>query len=406
MELPIVAIPTYVEELSSDFAGIFTQERQFDHFKRFMTAFPMAEKCTIAHMNGLFSEHTNQSNANRFLAASNWDIDELNRRRFCVINDIEGDGTVVIDDYIVEKYGKKIYGVDWHHDHSTGRTVWGVQVADCVLSGKGIFSLLSTNYLKENSKWLNDDIKFKTKIEIQKEQLTYLVKMGLKFATVAMDIWYFCRTLTEHIESLGKDWIAAAKSNRLVFQRGKWISLQDFAQEMYKKNIFRVVDIGDNKYQMKVFTVKMNDMGTVKLLISLNNHLNFKFYVTNRLDWNEITMAKHYCPRWDIEVWHKEGKGNYGLEDCLLRSPGRVKKYMTLSSLADNFLEIASMLSPVYAMLIKRGCTPEMNRRWVAAELVGKLITSVGTVGNTDVRKIVEGLLCPYKSTMTKRGAS
>jgi hypothetical protein len=267
-----------------------------------------------------------------------------------------------------------------------GKEVWGIQVADCVLSGKGIFSLLSTNYLKENRKWLNGDSDFKTKIEIQMEHLTYLVNMGLEFSTVAMDTWYFCRSMTEHIESLGKDWIAQAKSNRLVWHAGKWISLQHFGTEMFKTNNFRVVDIGADRYQMKVFTVKLKDVGTVKLLISLNKHLNFKFYVSNRLDWNETSMARHYCPRWDIEVWHKEGRGNYGLEDCLLRSPGRVKKYMTLSSLADNFLEIASMLSPIYAMLIKQGRTPEMNRRWIAAELVGKLIVSVGAVDNTEMR--------------------
>ena len=72
-------------------------------------------------MNGLFTEHTNQSNLNRFITKSNWDVDELNKKRFKIINEIEGDGAVIIDDYIVEKYGEEIYGVDWHHDHSKGR---------------------------------------------------------------------------------------------------------------------------------------------------------------------------------------------------------------------------------------------------------------------------------------------
>jgi len=406
MELPIVAIPTYVEELSTEFSDLFDQQRQFDHFKRLMTAFPMAEKCTIAHMNGLFTEHTNQSNLNRFITAPNWDIDQLNKRRFKIINEVEGDGTVIIDDLITEKYGKEIYGVGWHRDHSNGRNVWGVQMADCVLSGKGIYPLLSSVYLKKNSRWLDGDMVFKTKIEIQKDHLTYLVNKGLKFSYVAMDTWYFCKVLTDHIESLGKDWIAQAKSNRLVWYHGKWIPLRDFALEMFKKYNFRIVDIDKDRYQMKAFSVRMKDMGTVRLLVSLNKHDNFKFYVTNRTDWNEVVIAKHYCPRWDIEVWHREGKGNYGIEDCLLRSRRRVETYTTLSSLAVNFLEISSMLSPVYASLKKQGYTPEMKHRWVAAELVGKLILSVGGVCDMEVRKIVEGLLCPYKSTKVKREAS
>ena len=406
MELPIVANPSYVDELSMEFADIFVQKRQFEHFKRLMTAFPMAEKCTIAHMNSLFMEHTNQSNLNRFITKSNWSIDDLNRKRFGMINETEGDGTVIIDDYIVEKYGEKIYGADWHYDHSKGRSVWGVQVADCVLSGKGIFPLRSTIYLKEQSKWISDDTPFKTKIEIQKENLTYLVEKGLKFSCVAMDVWYFCKKMTDHIEHLEKDWIAEAKSNRLIWFHGKWISLQNFAQQMINKYNFRVVDIGDERYHMKAFSVRLKEMGTVRLLVSLNKYGNFKFYVSNRLDWKEVSLAKHYCPRWGIEVWHREGRGNYGIEDCLLRSRRRVEMYTTLSSLAANFLEISSMCSPVYASLIKQGRTPGMNHRWVAAELVGKLILSVGGTYNTDVRKIVEGLLCPYKSTMAKQEAS
>jgi len=62
MELPIVAFPTHIEEMSTEFAGLFRQGRQLNQFKRVVTAFPLAERCTIAHMNGLFTHHTNQSN--------------------------------------------------------------------------------------------------------------------------------------------------------------------------------------------------------------------------------------------------------------------------------------------------------------------------------------------------------
>jgi Archaeal putative transposase ISC1217. len=61
-------------------------------------------------------------------------------------------------------------------------------------------------------------------------------------------------------------------------------------------------------------------MGKVKLLVSFNKHGNFNFYVTNRLDWNEVEISKMYSRRWDIEAWHREGKGDYGIEECQLRS--------------------------------------------------------------------------------------
>ncbi len=105
---------------------------------------------------------------------------------------------------------------------------------------------------------------------------------------------------------------------------------------------------------MKAFTVRMKDMGLVRLLISLNKHRNFHYHVPNRLDWNELAIATRYPRRWNIEVWHREGKVSYGLEDCQLRTDEAVSRYLTLSSLVANLLEIASMLSPVYAALTKR----------------------------------------------------
>ncbi|GAH96562.1 unnamed protein product [marine sediment metagenome] len=165
---------------------------------------------------------------------------------------------------------------------------------------------------------------------------------------------------------------------------------------------FRVVELGDQKYLMKVFTVTMKKAGKVRLLVSMNMHGNINFYVSNNLEWDELAIATRYSRRWDIEVWHREGKGNFGLKDCRLRCDDGVSRYLTLSALADTLLEIASMLSPVYAMLKNQGYTPEMKHRWILTELVGQLILSVGKMENVEVKKIMEGILCPYTSTMIK----
>lgn len=400
MELPIVEFPSYVEEMSGDFVHLFKQERQVKQFKRLMTGFVIAERKNIAHMNGLFTYHTNQSNLNRFVTCSDWNVDEMNRIKISMINEIESDGVVVLDDYIVEKYGKEIYGVDWHFDHAQGKKIWGLQIADCVLSGKSIYPLLSSVYLKKKSRWIKDD--FKSKIELQKKHLTSLVAMNLSFSCVVMDIWYFCKIITKHIEDLEKDWIAESKGNRLIKSHGRWIPINKFAENMINMVDFKAIQLGDETYLMKTFTIRMKGMGKVKLLISLNKHGNFRFYVSNRLDWNELAIATRFSRRWDIEVWHREGKGSYGLEDCQLRCDEGVSKHLTLNALAVTLLEIASMLSPVYAMLMKQGWIPEMKHRWILTELVGQLISSAQKIGDTEVRQIVEGILCPYKSTIIK----
>ncbi|GAI74938.1 unnamed protein product, partial [marine sediment metagenome] len=60
---------------------------------------------------------------NRFIICSDWNPWEMNKVKMRMINEIKNDGVVVLDDYIVEKYGKEIYWVDWHYDHSKGRSV-------------------------------------------------------------------------------------------------------------------------------------------------------------------------------------------------------------------------------------------------------------------------------------------
>lgn len=401
MELPIVEFPSYIEEMSADFVHLFKQERQVTQFKRLMTGFAVAEKKTIAHINGLFTFHTNQSNLNRFVTSSDWNMKDMNRIKIRMINEIESEGIVVLDDYIVEKYGTEIYGVDWHYDHSKGQNIWGLQIADCVLSGKGIYPLLSTTYLKKESKW-NNGKSFRSKIEIQKNHLTSITEMNLCFSCVAMDKWYFCKDLINHIESLEKDWIAQAKLNRRVKSQRRWKSLAQFVKNMINTVKFKVVQLGDNRYLMKAFNVKMKGIGVVRILVSLDENGNSNVYVTNRLDWNEIEIATRFSRRWDIEVWHREGKGSYGIEDCQLRSYEGVSKHLTLSALAATLLEIASMLSPVYVMLQKQGWIPEMKHRWILAELVGQLISSTHKIKNLEVKKIVDGILCPYKSTMNQ----
>jgi len=406
MELPVIEFPSYIKEMSKDFTHLFQQERQLTHFKQLMTGYVLAEKKTLAHINGLFTSHTDQSNLNRFVTHGNWNEEKMNKVKIGMINQVEHDGVVVLDDYIVEKYGTEMYGVDYHYDHSKGRSVFGWQIADCVLSGKGIYPLLSSLYLKEKSRWLKNQSDFKSKIDLQIGHLSRLISMNLSFSCVVMDIWYFCRKLTQHIEQLKKDWIAEARTNRLVKSKRKWISLKQFAEKMINEVAFKIVILGDNQFLMKVFTVNMNNMGKVRLLVSLNQYGNFRFYVSNRLDWNELDIATRFSRRWDIEVWHRDGKGAYGVEDCQLRSDDGVSKHLTLSMLADTLLEIASLLSPVYAVLKNQGYTPEIKHRWVLTELVGQLISSVQKRGgDKEVKQIMGSILCPYKSTMGKEMA-
>ena len=402
MDTPVAGFPGFINELSEEFRSIFKQERIFKQFKRMIAGITISEHPTIAGINGLFVEHTNQSNLNRFVTMNNWSEYKLNKIRIGMINRVEPKGVVVLDDYITQKDGHNLFGTDFHFDHSKGKSVFGHNIADCVLSGNGIFPLLQTVYVRKDSRW-KDDKKHKTKLEIQKQHLTQLVDMGLKFKCVTFDCWYFCKTLTDHIESLGKNWVGQVKSNRQIWVNDGWISVKKYAERIFPDRSFKTTKVGDETYLVKAVTVEMKNMGFVRLLISHSDRDNFKFFATNRLYWNAAMVLKIYCRRWDIEVWHREGKADYGLKDCRLRSDGGVSKYLTLSSCADTFLEIVTLLSPLLGMLRRKVGTPGLKRRFVHLELLKSLISFVQTSGKECYEKILEAILYPYNSTKVKR---
>ncbi len=64
-----------------------------------------------------------------------------------LINSIENDGIVAIDYTIVEKSGKNMEAAGWLFDHSSGRTIWGIQFITTILSGKyGIYPISALIY--------------------------------------------------------------------------------------------------------------------------------------------------------------------------------------------------------------------------------------------------------------------
>jgi hypothetical protein len=105
MEMPILEFPKYVNELCKDFEHLFAQERQMLQFKRLISGFAIADK-HIAHINGSFVCHTNQSNLNNPKIKV---VKRRNRIKINLINRMEGEeGVLILANYIIKKYGKNM----------------------------------------------------------------------------------------------------------------------------------------------------------------------------------------------------------------------------------------------------------------------------------------------------------
>jgi hypothetical protein len=84
-------------------------------------------------------------------------------------------------------------------------------------------------------------------------------------------------------------------------------------------------------YQVKQYILDMKGLGKVNIVISLGINCT-KILVTNNLSWLPKKVIEIYLRRWDIEVNHREMKGN-GLKKAWLRERCGITSYMMLNAL-------------------------------------------------------------------------
>lgn len=378
--LPIVAIPESVNCWREAFADTFT-DPQLRHLLEYLTGLLVGPNRTVQGINDRFLGHADQSNKNRFLTASPWSEEELQRIRFQgVAKHLAGLSTkscyLIIDDTLLEKTGRHIEGADWHYSHAKGRTVWG----HCLVSSHlmtprihvpGHFEL----YRREKSVPQDE---FRTKIELAMELIDRAEKMGFPFGYVIMDAWYFTKKLVKFIEDRGKGWITRCKSNRKVRAKGdeKWRSLAEFVAEIPRDHEhFRPVIIKDRGREQTYWcyrqTVQLHGLGRVGLLVAFDEK-ELKgdpvLLATNQKHWGEAKILKAYSLRWAIETFYRDGKQHLGLEACELRNLQGARRHWHLVFLAYTLLQLGALRDGLARWMQSNGVTIGSRCRLAAAE--------------------------------------
>ena len=75
IEIPVVKPPDVLTDLLAEFRPLFDR-RQFRQFSRYISSSWVSPTRSVAHLNGIFMEHTNQSSLNRFLRKERFSVGE------------------------------------------------------------------------------------------------------------------------------------------------------------------------------------------------------------------------------------------------------------------------------------------------------------------------------------------
>lgn len=341
--IPIVKHPRVVQAYAPFFKALFSQP-QYQNFQKFLTGIIVGTNHTVTGINNRFVDRNDQSSLNRFLTTSPWLEDQVNHLR---LNLLQGQGMewresgcISIDDVLIEKTGTKIVGVGKLFDHCTGRYVTAQQlVTSHYVDSEKHYPLHFLQYVPRESREVNQ-YGFQSKIDLACQLVDDAIQRGVPARVFLFDSWYLCTQLTSHIESYGREWVAAVKSNRKIMIKGRYLQIQEFAATL-PTDSFRKIDLGQKTYQIFTKSVHMSRVGKVRIMIAYEEGTDTPLYLaTNVLYWEEKKILEVYSRRWSIETFYRDAKQHLGLGDCQLRRPVGIRRYWHLVFLAYSLLKL------------------------------------------------------------------
>jgi hypothetical protein len=200
---------------------------------------------------------------------------------------------------------------------------------------------------------------FKTKNQIMQEGIEHLLRYKLKIREWTADRWYSVLPNLLFIKGLcdnGKPifYSVPVKTDFRIRDGNKWVEVKDFyatlSEDLFKDAEVEVVSYNGEKKKRKFKTfrktVSVKKIGEVKLLITKEIKEDGTideeptYLVSNNIHWDAKKMLVVFLSRWQIEVFHREGKVNLGFGDCQQRKEEGVKKHFFSALLANTFLRL------------------------------------------------------------------
>lgn len=342
------------------------------HVSRYITGLITSRSKTISSMNSLFTDNLSSKSMNRFLTEYNWDINTQRIMELQNHNETRWSksGIAIFDDTLIHKTGKLIPHTYKFYDYSEKRFI----NAQCMVTLH--YADRKTNYALDYRLYVKrGEPGFKTKIELAMELVKEAISIGLPANTFVFDSWYLCKELVKFIESLGRSYIGACKSNLLVrWEGGRYISLGE-----YVKNISKFKEFEVNGKKLLVYTKKVHfkSIGDSRLIISKRGK-DIICLATNRKD-HVRHILSDYMLRWKVEDFYKDAKQHLGLDKCQVRDLDGIKKHWHLVFLAHSILKLGvtesifgrSILHSSIGQKVKKSCL-ELLEKFTMWILEGK----------------------------------
>jgi len=281
---------------------------------------------------------------------------------------------LVLDDVIIpKKYARKMPCASYDYDYVEQKTIRCLRAVVLVwTNGTVLVPVAFCLWQKKTSvAVLEHKHKYRTKNELARLLIAYVVGKGLRFDFLAFDCWYASAENLAFCDTLGIAFVCAVKTNRKVrlpidpetartHKRGprkqylEKCCTEFSAAYPHSRSWHDYEQVGA---RARKWCVRLKGVPCDLLLVGIKNYAHTaafkdivtkaekkakdpnKYLLTNRLEWTCPEVIHHYRERWVIEVLFRSCKQYLGLTRCQAQTLDQQTKHIALCFVSYVVLE-------------------------------------------------------------------
>lgn len=270
----------------------------------------------------------------RLLADQKWHCSVLMKGLIRLTQLLSKKGYLIIDDTLIPRpRSKKVAGAYWDYDHALRRNVCGHRVV-IILWSDGFWKIPVGFSL-----WHKAGVrpKYRTKNEIARTLLKWVVSQGIHPEYVVFDNWYAGKeNLKLIVKGLGLEFVTRIKSNYRLNYQGRKLQAKTIGRRLRPEvRSYKFKKLGVSARNVAVKIAGIGEATFVVVKDDLDGEgfaLRYLLSSAPRLSAREV--VRRYKTRWAIEVWFKDLKQYAGGSAYQGRNLKAVEHHIIFSALS------------------------------------------------------------------------
>lgn len=315
-----------------------TVDNLIDLYTDFLVYTPGVATCTL--LSEVLQGEVSHDKFTRMLSKGVLNSKKVWQNTKVICQEIQNEQAVlIVDDSVEEKKYSKCNGlIQWHFDHTQGRSVKGVNFITAIYNSWEMSIPVGVDFVKKEEKYIDKKTgKEKLRSSVSKNEmfkaLVLRASRNTFFGYVLSDSW-FCNAgnMDFVVKECNNNFIMAIKENRKVAlssqnkKQGKYVSIKDLELEKC------VLSVYVKSLDFPILVTKQvfkNGDGATGALYLVSNDLN--------LSYEQMTTI--YKKRWKVEEYHKSIKSNTSFSNSPTKKQHTQEAHFVASILAYIKLE-------------------------------------------------------------------